>query len=590
MLEPQSRLSIYDIIRAPSGFLLDYLVATTYSASLATILSLPAAMLVDGVDLAKRPDGTVTATDLAALKRIADRTAIFCQSAAIHSAEHLSPAIIEAEDMVREVTAPNGGSFHPKVWIMRFRHESEKKTVLRLAVMSRNLTSDVSWDAGIVLDGKPSSNTRKSNDLGNLLRLLPDRCLHPLDRARKEMLKHIADEVETTKWKMPAGTGVPTFHAVGIAPDRQWRQPASERLAIISPFLSKSALSALTKTTASAPLIVSRADALQRCWPTVDRVFDRSMVLSAPGQPADGPRPAGLHAKILLWEIGSKTRIAIGSMNATTAAVSGRNVEFMVSFDCTSAIGVTGIDALLESRGMGAVLEDFEPEQDLPAPPEPFDDRPARAFLVAARLYLFCTCGDEGWVLDLRSSEPQIEIASILPGLRFRPATLSNSRYTPCHAELADGCPARLSGVLHLSEVTGFTVFEADMPDGPIAFVLNLEVRGVDADERRQAALKTLLPDYSSFSDFLRILLGDFTALGTTDGGGHVSGSSATPSRVGQSGILEALIRCSVDDPVRLHSIRTTLEKFRPEELKSVTSQEFRALWTTFVEMTDTTR
>jgi hypothetical protein len=109
MLEPQERLSVYDILRPPTGFAIDVLIACTYSASLDTVLSLPTAMLADLPGMAKRKPGIFTAVELAALKRVCDRTLIFCQGGAIHPAEYMPPAIIEAELMVHEVKAPMGG-------------------------------------------------------------------------------------------------------------------------------------------------------------------------------------------------------------------------------------------------------------------------------------------------------------------------------------------------------------------------------------------------------------------------------------------------------------------------------------------------
>jgi hypothetical protein len=79
MLEPQERLSVYDILRPPTGFAIDVLIACTYSASLDTVLSLPTAMLADLPGMAKRKPGIFTAVELAALKRVCDRTLIFCQ-------------------------------------------------------------------------------------------------------------------------------------------------------------------------------------------------------------------------------------------------------------------------------------------------------------------------------------------------------------------------------------------------------------------------------------------------------------------------------------------------------------------------------
>lgn len=578
-------MSFYDVLRPPSGFQLDCLVATTYSASLDTVLSLPAAMLVDGADGFRREAGIFTAADLAGLKRICGRTAIFCQGAAIRPAERMPPAIIEAEEMVHEVSAPNGGSFHPKVWVMRFKHGETNRSLLRAAIMSRNLTGDASWDAGIVLDSNVASAELKANDLGALLRLLPGRCHRPLDAERRAMLLKLAEEVETAKWKMPAGIGAPTFHLVGNQPGRPWSQPKSERLAVISPFLTPGAIKTLARSADARPLLVSRPLALDRCWPVISGRFDRPMVLAPPGELTEAASTNGIHAKILLWENRSKVRMAVGSMNATSSAISGQNVEFMVSFDCTRAVGAAGIDTLLERSSLGSVLDDYEPEPASAPPPQPFDDRPARAYLLAAQLHLACSLGEAGWELSLVPQAPYPDVGALLPHLRFRPATLASARGGACGDALSAGEAARLPGTLELAEITGFTVFEADGPEGPVAFVLNLEVRGVEDMARRHAALKALLSEKRSFSDFLRTLLGDFQMLETIAGTDDAQGQAASWRPAGQSGLLEMLIRCAADEPARLQSIKETLNAFSPDELASVAPPEFLQLWSEVLNM-----
>lgn len=581
MLEPQGRLSIYDIVRPPTGFVLDCLIATTYTASLDTVLSLPAAMLADIPGIGRRTAGIFTATELAALRRVCDRTAIFCQGAAIHAAANLPSAVIEAETMVHEVVAPNKGTFHPKVWVMQFKHAEKGRTALRVVVMSRNITEDRSWDAGVVLDSKPSPGPAKPNDLGLLLRSLSRLCIRALDPGRRDLLIELATAVEMARWKMPDKIGAPTFHLTGSGPGRAWVQPQSERLAIISPFLSASAVAALARSTQARPFILSRPDALAQCWPHISETFDRHLVLTPPGEPVEAPRPTELHAKILLWEHRAKTRLAIGSMNATAPALDGRNIEFMASFDCTAAIGDGGIDALLERRGLGMSLEDFEPDLAVEPIAKSFDDRPARRALLEAKLHLECAAAETGWSVTLVAASGDPEIDTLLPELRFRPATLASGRGAPCGAALAAGNSARFPGTLELAEITGFIVFEANGPEGPIAFVLNLEVRGIEGDARRNAALKALLPDQQTFSDFLRILLGDFHSLETVVGNSDGGTAAADWHAGSHTGLLEMLVRCAADDPARLRSVEQTLDALGVEQLGEVTTPEFRNLWST---------
>jgi hypothetical protein len=267
-------------------------------------------------------------------------------------------------------------------------------------------------------------------------------------------------------------------------------------------------------------------------------------------------------------------------MNATSAAMDGRNVEFMASFDCTKVLGDAGIDALIDRRGLGAVIEDYEPSEPDDEKAAPFDDRPARAALWDAKLHITCVAADDGWRIAL-VADGNIDPATptLLPALRFYPATLSGNRAAACGPALVAGEPAAFPGTLELSEVTGFTVFEADGPAGLISFTLNLEVRGVEEEERRHAALRALLPDRQHFEEFLRILLGDFSGLEGLAARSGADGGPAIWRAAGQAGLLELLIRCATDDPDRLAAIRQMLDSLGPEELEAIAPQDFTALW-----------
>jgi hypothetical protein len=580
MLEPQKRLSIYDIVRPPAGFMIDALVVCTYSASLDTVLSLPAAMLADLPGMSKRKVGIFTAVELAALKRVCDRTLIFCQRGAIHPAEFLPPAIIEAERMVHEVKAPMGGAFHPKLWVIRFTDPATGRFMLRIAILSRNLTGDRSWDLGIVMDSRGAPGSGNANEIGALLRAMPSWCGRPPDRGQLRLIAEMARDVERARWRLPDGLGAVTFHALGTGPGRTWVQPKSDRLVVISPFLTSVALRQLAASSQQSVIVISRSDALDRCWAAARDGFGRQAVLAVPDDPMLAGKAGDLHGKALVWEAGRHTRMAIGSMNATSAAMGGRNVEVMATFDCGKALGEAGIDALLDRHSLGAVIEDFEPAQPADEKPAPFDDRPARAALWDAKLHIACTASDDGWRIALvADGKVDPTLPELLPALRFRPATLSANRAVACGPELVAGSPASFPGTLDLSEITGFTVFEADGADGLISFTLNLEVRGVDEEERRHAALRALLPDRQHFADFLRIMLGDFTSLEAVAGGDGTDGGPTAWRASGQAGLLELLIRCVTDDPERLGSIRQMLESFGPEELEAVAPEDFTVLW-----------
>ncbi|MCA0209303.1 MAG: phospholipase D family protein [Proteobacteria bacterium] len=575
MLASHDRSSIYDLLRPPAGHSFDALVVCTYSAALDTILSLPGAIVTDLLGTRKDARQKFGPADLAALKRICDRTMVFCQAGGIHAASMLPPAIIEVEPMVYEVAAPNGGAFHPKLWVMRFIDERKRPT-LRIAVLSRNLTGDRSWDIGLVAEGRPGTASTEC-DVSVLLRKLPELGRRAMAAPHFILLEDIADQAGRVAWHMPAGLGKPRFQTLGIRPDDRWEQPPSDRLLLLSPFLAAPALCELTQGSKDAMAIISRPDAIDRCWPVVSKKFRRIMVLDPPAE-AESPS-AALHGKALIWEKGARVFAAVGSMNATRSATAGPNVEFMVSFDCTAAVGKGGIDHLLGHESLGAVARDYAPADPSAVPPEPFDDRRAKKLLADADFKLFCEGETDEWRVSLVPGRPLgPDVRKVLPGLRFRLATMDSTRSSPpCGNQLARGESVALPGVVELKQITGFVTFEAGSADCPIAFCLNIPVEGVDAEERSAAVVRDLLPDRAGFDGFVRGMLGDLAGCGGDggDGDGAGPGWSSGP----RPGLLELLVRTAADDAETLSSLRRTLDALEPGRLEAIAPEGFMRLW-----------
>lgn len=565
MLDARMRTSLYDLVRPPAGWRFDALVVCTYSADLHSVLALPAALLSDrpGGDLHA---GAVTPAQIAALRRICDRTVIFCQDGALAGADCLPPAVIELEPLVNAVRIEGSGTFHPKVWLVRFRNDHGRVS-LRLAVMSRNLTADRSWDAGVVLEGQPGRIPR-DDGLTQLLDALPNMVRRPLGPAQAKLVRDLVGQARTTRWIPPKGLARPELRL--IRKGQTWLPPASDRLVVFSPFLTKPALRQLRATSHLA--LVSRADALDRCWGEAVTAFDRRLVLDPPTGD-DGARPGQLHAKIYAWDRGERRGLAIGSMNATSAAFSGANVEFMAVFDATAALP-DGVSSLLDT--LAPVLVDHAPEETT-APEEAADDRPSRRAISALDLTLDCAPDGERWRVSLRAPSPLSEADQAeLIGLTFRPATLPLDHACPCLDGLAARQAADFPTRLALAQITGFIVF-ASPTIAP--FTLRLEVQGVSEDERRRAALQALIPDTRSFLEFVKALLGDDAALQVLlNPGTAVAGSWSAAGGLGD-GLLELLIGAVADDPQRLEPLAEAFAGFGSAEFERLAPPEFRKLW-----------
>jgi hypothetical protein len=393
------------------------------------------------------------------------------------------------------------------------------------------------------------------------------------------LLEEVARQVEHMRWRMPDKLGPPRFHAIGHRPAARWSQPDSDRLLVLSPFLTSRTVAALAKTSTEPVAIISRPDALDRCWPAASGSFARKMVLAPPEEEA-GSTGSGLHGKVLVWESRKRTTVAVGSMNATCAATHGRNVEFMAVFDCTAALGQAGFDGLLCHEALGAVIQDYEPADLAAVPAEPFDDRPARDLLSGADLVLRCERAPGGWRVSLASRQPLgPAVATLLPNLRFRLATMPAASATPCGTQLADGGAAPLPGLLELTQITAFTIFEADGPGHPIAFCRNIEIEGLDNEERRAAVIRALLPDRAGFDSFVRTMLGDALGPGGAGIGDGAHWGEGLWMSGPRAGLLELLVRCATDEPDRFDAIRQSIEALGPERLAEIAPDGFMRLW-----------
>ena len=572
-LAPRSRLSLYDIVRPPAGWSFDAMIVCTYSADLRSILALPGAVVVDGQGGRMLAD-RVTPAQLALLRRTCERSLIFCQEAALLGAEQLTSAIIETEPMVKAVTAPGGGAFHPKVWMVRFRMDD--RICYRLAVMSRNLTADRSWDVGVILEGRLTDRPAQRDGLGTLLNALSGRCRRPLNEVQQALLSDFASTADRIQWTLPQGLTRLQLHVTGLG--AQWAPPQSDRLAVFSPFLDKGALEALAGASNEAVLLVSRPDALDRCWTAANTIFARKTVLAPPSDLASDLPSGALHAKVFAWEVKGRCGLAVGSMNATSAALRGRNVEFMAVVDATKALPL-GLASLVDEGPLAACLADYLPPSDAPVDAPPPDDRPARRKICDLNLKLVCTAQEEDWRLELVAESPlEKSAAALLKGLTFRPATLAASRAAPCLSGLARDARAVFPTLMPLASITGYVVFEAKDVG---AFTLNLPVEGVTDDARRTAALRTILPDERSFMEFIRAFFDDPEGLNAAPGGEEDQELTAWGAGIAQGGLLEMMVRCAADEPQRLHQLGDAIRSLGAEEFERLAPEAFRTLWIT---------
>ena len=618
LLDPHRDRALYtQALTPPQGFRFDRAVALTYSLNLDMLLAVPLHLLLHA---GYRSDAELLSDRVAlldGLRQTTDRITIFHQRDGIHAPRRSSVLYSMLEDSLHAAAPRDGGMFHPKVWVLRFvpvddgiADTAGAGPLIRLAVMSRNLTGDHSWDVSVMAQGHPGGDAVPENaELVALLRALPEMSpALPEDRAAR--VAKLAGDVERTVWELPGHVDEFLLHAIGPGL-KEWRPPRSRRLVVMSPFCTPNALFEMARRSASPPTLVSSPEELARIHhqaPAALERFERCLVLR---ELVDN----SLHAKVYLCEVAGRTRLFVGSINATHHGSGG--VEVMTELvGRPEALGTA--ETLLGDDGFGALLEDFVPP-DGPGP-DPVLDRNKRILedacgaVAAADLGLICRRGDgderDRWHLQLRSAGP-IDLSSDLD-VSVWPITLPRKR-------AADGRPLVKGGDIafaptDVAQVTRFVAFRigltargnrdsappsrpAGSPDtvpevSPATFVLCVPADGLPTRERNEGIVRQVVRDQRGFLHYVLLLLGAFDPHDTgasRDHGGTINGDGGAGT--GGSGfaslpLLEEMTRAYCRDPARLDAVRHLIQHLCESDLAGdaddIIPDEFMRLWDTF--------
>ncbi|MEX1363714.1 MAG: phospholipase D family protein [Nannocystaceae bacterium] len=586
MLRPDDRTVAVELLRPPEGYHLDFAALTTFSLDLEALLALPLAVLAHsdgGVDELLGDPLLL----LEALRRAGDRVHVFVDVGRIAIPRVPRALYAMLESSVHPVRAPHGGAFHPKVWVARFESEGQPP-LLRVAVLSRNLTFDRSWDVALATEGSPAGKRRvaASRPLGELLRVLPQLATVPLPEPVAASLLALAEQAERTSFPAPDGFDDPvTFHLLGAsgARRRPWKpQAGGSRVLAIAPFVNKTALQAVAEMSGGEHALVARQEELDEVSPEVLADWDPILVLedAAVDEPEDetSTRPSGLHAKVIAIEHGWDVTWYVGSANLTAAAFTGTNVEMMVSVSGRkgrkSGQSGQGIDRFLESGFLG-LCKRYQGGREQPRALEVAEARSrleqARDLLATATLRVVCAPAEQDWTWTL---EGELTLPEDV-GITVWPVTLPEE-----HARGLE-LPSRWS--LPTPRLTAFVALCLRVPVpgvDDIRMTLKVPARGMP-EGRISQILRTLIDSPERLLRFLRALLGGLDGMvdwARAEG----DGSEAGPwkSWLGGETLLEDLVRVASRQPSRLVPVRRLIEDLRStEQGRTIVPDELLAIW-----------
>jgi hypothetical protein len=591
MLAPDTRAVAMEVLRPPSGYRLDQAVLTTYSLDLDVLLALPLAVLAQsdrGIDELLSDPLLV----LEALREAGRRVHVFVDAGGIARPAQARDLFSLLEACVHPVRAPHGGAFHPKVWIVRFVNEAGDSRI-RVAVASRNLTFDRSWDVALISESTPhrTRTFAATHKLASLVRALPGLSARKLDRDITRVLASLADDLERTHFPAPEGfEGEVSFQVLGLGPKGTglW-QPAKhgDRLLAIAPFASSSTLKNLSSIATGKRTLISRAAMLDELSASALEAWDDVLVLSesAVAEPEDdgGSRPSGLHAKLIAVEHGDSAAWFVGSANLTHAAFNGQNVEVMAALRSTLDPDRPEDGASIEAfskAGFPSICDPYLRTPQVAVDPDVTAARQrieaARQALLDAPLRIVCKSVEGQWRWRLLG-------AGAIPedvGVTAWPATV--------HEDRSQSLAPKVDWVLPVSRLTTFAAFRLSVAEDIDDLSLTLKLPAENMPEGRvEHVLRMLIDTPERFLQFLRALLGGIEGLVDWASGLDKPASSA-PWRAGLNGetLLDDLVRAASRRPQRLEPIRRLITDLRstPEGSKIVPDDLYQ-LWLTVEEV-----
>lgn len=584
MLSPDARTVATDILRPPAGFALDHALITTYSLDLDVILALPLAVMAQSDKSVEEllADPMLT---LEALREAGRRLDIFVDESSI-AVPHTNRALYAMlEDCVHPMRAVNGGAFHPKIWLVRFRGEDDS-LLLRVAVVSRNLTYDRSWDVALVSEAVPGRGKaiEPSADLGGLIRALPGMAVHGLDDATEQQIAELARQFEATRFPGPDGVTRPIyFEALGIhegiaEPWYPWE--IGDELLAIAPFVNRTGLKQLVERSTGPRTLISRRQALDDLPEAALEGWDEVLVLAdaAIDETEDGiDGGSDLHAKLIAVERKNRITWYLGSANVTAAAYTGRNVEVLASIVGPRKTGGKSAGfavADFREAGFANLCERYRRGERQPEDPAvaAAKDRleKARDALVRGNFTIACEPAGEQWRWTVTGE------AELPAGVSIRvwPVSLREEQFQSFEPSLTWSLP--------MSRLTAFAAFrlrvEAEVDD--VTFVLKLPATGMP-EGRVAQVLRGLIDSPEKFIRFLRALLGGLDGMiewaGNGDGAGWQGDWGA-----GLDGetLLEDLVRAAARDPERLEPVRRLIGDLRSTpEGREIVPDDLFEIW-----------
>lgn len=148
----KNRVDYGELLIEDSVFELEQAVGMTYSLDMEALMGIPLCLGMRGEMTSGQRNNPLYV--LEAIRRTGKKLSIFCNVGCIKVPKSESRLFALLENSIHEVRmAKNTYNFHPKLWILQYRNVNDGRTMIKVVVLSRNLTFDQSMDMAIEMTG-----------------------------------------------------------------------------------------------------------------------------------------------------------------------------------------------------------------------------------------------------------------------------------------------------------------------------------------------------------------------------------------------------------------------------------------------------
>lgn len=586
-----NRVDYGELLMEDPSFELEQAVGMTYSLDMEALMGIPLCLGMRGEMTSGQRNHPLYV--LEAIRRTGKKLSIFCNAGCIKVPKTESRLFALLEDSIHEVRMPRRTyNFHPKLWMLQYHNTCDGRTMIKVVVLSRNLTFDQSMDMAVEMTGYVGEEVNPKNEpLADLLTFVSqfDRRKHGYNRLRSNLRRvekfDVLDCFEDYEFH-PFGIYGGSENGVKKVMAKERRRTAREMfrncdaLLIISPFLSEEVIGDLLDDhnhnadagPAQRCLITREASVTKRMFHAFGRrdgdgIWVVDPVFSSNDALGDGDTfgyvNRDVHAKVYYTEkYHEPHKLYIGSLNASSNAFE-HNVEFLVELHYKKY-----------HSSYQSVRDDFIPDKESP--------------FVPMTDYREDLIGQEDVTVDFRQEVYGVVGARVFENDgRFAIEVYADKDY--------EGVTIRPFFVkTQTKPLTKITKFEdvalnslsnlfVLLKDGAQCLV-HLEVEDMPSEEREDAIFNDMIANQPMFLTYMRYLLEeDFydsvnaeelfinhTVTGETMEG---YGFTAEPD------IYEKMLRAAADDPKRLESMYDVMERIDDNKI----GEEFKPLLELFL-------